>query len=330
MVRIFLTHSPEMLAQYYGERALAELRKVGEVVINPTGHVLTTGELIDCARGYQIVISDRQTPGEGAVFASLPDLVAFSRVAIDIRNIDVAAASAHGILVTQASAGFIPAVAEWIIGAMIDAGRHTTNYAAAYRQGSKLDPHMGYQLHGATVGIIGYGAIGSYLSRVAVALGMRVLVHDPYKAVEPPLIAADMPTLLSQSDYVVPLAVATPETENLINDAALAQMKRTAWLINASRGNLVDEQALERALDAKRIAGAAMDVGRAPDQQPSPFLARRPDVLATPHVAGLTPQAIEHQAFDTVRQAGQIARGEVPVGAVNADKASRLARLRKS
>jgi len=328
MRRIFLTHSPEMLAQYYGERALAGLREAGEVKINSTGHVLTTAELIDGAKGCDIIVADRQTPGEAAVFEALPDLIAFSRVAIDIRNIDVPAASAHGVLVTQASAGFIPAVAEWIIGAMIDAGRHTTDYTTGYRRGELLAPRMGYQLNGATIGIIGYGAIGVYLSRLTLALGMRTLVHDPYKKVEPPLIQADITKLLAEADYVVPLAVATPETENLINDAVLAQMKPTAWLINASRGNLVDEAALRRALDTRRIAGAAMDVGRAPDQQPTPSLAKRPDVIASPHVAGLTPQAIEHQAFDTVRQAAQIVRGEIPVGAVNADKATRIKRLK--
>ena len=97
---------------------------------------------------------------------------------------------------------------------------------------------------------------------------------------------------LAAADFVVPLAVATPETENLIDAAALARMKPTAWLINASRGNLIDEAALAQALDAQRIAGAAMDVGRAPDQMPSPGLAARPDVIATPHIGGLTPEAI--------------------------------------
>jgi D-3-phosphoglycerate dehydrogenase len=222
----------------------------------------------------------------------------------------------------------VPAVAEWIVGAMIDAGRHVTTYAGAYRGGTVPAAMMGRQLQGATLGIIGYGAIGSYLADLAVMLGMRVLVHDPFKRVEAPLIASDMVALLAEADFVVPLAVATPETENLIDGDALARMKPTAWLINASRGNLVDEAALEKALDERRIAGAALDVGRAPDQQPSPHLARRVDVIATPHIAGLTPQAIEHQAVETARQAAALIRGEIPPGAVNADKAIRLARLR--
>src|SRR5262249_14198392 len=162
----------------------------------------------------------------------------------------------------------------------------------------------------------------------ALTLGMRVLVHDPYKKIEAPLIETDLAALLSQSDFVVPLAVATPETENLIDAAALARMGPGAWLINASRGNLVDEAALARALDSMRIAAHLIDAGRAPDQMPLPPLARRPDVTATPHIAGLTPEAIEHQALETARQAAALIRGEIPPGAVNADKATKLARLK--
>jgi D-3-phosphoglycerate dehydrogenase len=329
-VRVFLTHSPDMRANYYGERALAALRAVAEVRLNPLDRVMTTADVIAAAKGCEIIIADRQTPGEAAVFESLPDLCAFERVAVDIRNIDVAAASRAGVLVTRASPGFVPAVTEWIVGAMVDAGRHMTHYSAAYRAGAAPPAsRMGRQLRGATIGIIGYGAIGSYLADVALTLGMRVLVNDPYKTVAPPLAQRELAALLAEADYVVPLAVATEETENLINAAALARMKPIAWLINASRGNLVDESALEGALDEKRIAGAALDVGRAPDQMPSPHLARRADVIATPHIAGLTPEAIEHQALETARQAAALIRGEIPAGAVNVDKATKLARIKR-
>ncbi len=329
-VRVFLTHAPEMRANYYGERALAALRAVAEVKLNPLDRVLGTKDLIEHARGCEIVISDRQTPGEAAVFESLPDLCVFERVAVDIRNIDVAAASRAGVLVTRASPGFVPAVAEWIVGAMVDAGRHVTHYSGAYRAGEAPPAaRMGRQLRGATIGIIGHGAIGAYLADLALALGMRVLVHDPYKKVMPPLVETEFAALLAEADFVVPLAVANEETENLIGAAALARMKPTAWLINASRGNLVDEAALAAALDARRIAGAVLDVGRAPDQMPSPPLARRADVIATPHIAGLTPEAIEHQAVETAHQAAALIRGEIPPGAVNAEKATKLARIKR-
>jgi D-3-phosphoglycerate dehydrogenase len=174
---------------------------------------------------------------------------------------------------------------------------------------------MGRELKGSTLGVIGYGAIGREVVRIAGAMGMRVLVSDPYvKDVE----QTAFDELLRESDYVAPLALATAETENLMNAAAFAKMKPGAYLINVSRGNLVDEAALEAALDSGKLAGCAMDVGRAPDQMPTPRLAARPDVIATPHTAGLTLPAIEHQSLETVAQAGEIVKGRVPKGALNA------------
>jgi D-3-phosphoglycerate dehydrogenase / 2-oxoglutarate reductase len=329
MARIFLTHPPEALANYYGERALKGLREVGEVRLNPAGRELSTRELIEAARDCELIVSYRQTPGEAALFADSPGLVAFSRCAIDIRNVDVAAASAAGILVTQASAGFIASVSEWTIGAMVDLGRDIIGATASYHAGKAPKARMGRQLKGATLGIMGYGQIGRYLARLGLALGMKVLVSDPFAEVDDPALA-QVPSseLLSRSDYVVCLVVANAQTENLMNAAAFAQMKPGAFFVNPSRGNLVDEAALAAALDSGHLAGAALDVGRAPDQMPTPALARHPKVIATPHVAGLTPEAIEHQAFDTVAQAADIVKGRVPKGAVNADKATRLARLR--
>jgi D-3-phosphoglycerate dehydrogenase len=106
-------------------------------------------------------------------------------------------------------------------------------------------------------------------------------------------------------------------------------MKKDACLINVSRGNLVDEAALEAALDSGRLAGCAMDVGRAPDQMPTPRLAARPDVIATPHTAGLTLPSIEHQSMETVAQAGEIVKGRAPKGAVNAQHWTRKALIKR-
>jgi len=319
-----------MLKNYYGERALAALRALGEVRLNSTGKVLDAQALAKEARGCAIIVSDRQTPGPAEFFAAAPDeLVAFLRVAVDIRNIDVAAASAKGILVTHATPGFTASVAEMAIGFMVDCGRHVSESAASYHSGGAPPARMGRQLKGATVGVIGYGVIGQYLAPLCVALGMTVLVSDPFKKVTAAgMRQVELAELLTQSDFVICLAVANEQTENLMNAAAFARMKPTAYFINLSRGNLVDEAALAAALDEKRIAGAAMDVGRAQDQMPSPALARRADVIATPHIAGLTPQAAEHQAFDTVNQVKEILAGRMPPGAANASAAHRLNRFR--
>ena len=330
MAKVFLTHIPEMLENYYGERAVAALRQMAELVVNPTGRILDADGLASEAKGCTIIVSDRQTPGPAALFDKARDLVAFLRCAVDIRNIEVEAASRNGILVTQATPGFAASVAELTIGFMIDLARHVTAATGDYRTGGEATVHMGRQLSGSVLGIIGYGVIGERLGKLALAFGMKVIACDPHKRIaEPGIEQRSFEEVLAGSDFVVCLAVATPETENLMDAAAFARMRGVAFFLNLSRGNLVDEEALERALDEKRIAGAAMDVGRAPDQKPSLRLARRPDVIATPHIAGLTPGAIEHQAFDTVAQVRALLAGEVPKGAVNAEKASRLARLKR-
>jgi D-3-phosphoglycerate dehydrogenase / 2-oxoglutarate reductase len=313
-MRILLTHSPEARALYYGERALAGLRRLGEVKLHPGSSPLEGEALIAAGVDCDLIVSYRQSPGPTALFERLPKLKAFLRCAIDIRNVDVGAASKAGVLVTQASAGFVTSVAELVLGFLVDLSRGVTRSASLYHGNQVPTARTGRELKGATLGVIGYGQVGKEVARLARALRMRVLVNDPYKKVK----QVTLDNLLAQSDYVVPLAVATAETENLIGERAFGLMKPGACLINVSRGNLVDEVALEAALDSGRLGGCAMDVGRAPDQMPTPRLAGRPDVIATPHTAGLTLPAIEHQSMETVAQAAQIAKGRVPKGAVNA------------
>lgn len=300
---------------YYGDRALEGLRKVGEVIVNSKSASLEGDALIEAAKDCDLIVSYRQSPGPAKLFESLPKLKAFLRCAIDIRNVDVAAASKAGVLVTQASAGFVTSVSELVFGFMIDLGRGVNPATHLYHHNRVPPARMGRELKGSTIGVIGYGQIGKEVVRLARAFGMRVLIHDPYQKVE----QVSLDELLSQSDFVVPLAVATEETENLINKNSFERMKKGAFLVNVSRGNLVDEQALEAALKSGHLGGCAMDVGRAPDQMPMLPLASRHDVIATPHIAGLTMPAIEHQSLETVAQAGEIAKGRAPKGAVNAE-----------
>jgi D-3-phosphoglycerate dehydrogenase len=194
-----------------------------------------------------------------------------------------------------------------------------------YRAGGLPQGRMGLQLSAARLGIIGYGRIGQRLAEVALALGMRVAVADPFaKVTDPRITQAAFKEVLEDSDIVVCLAISDASTRHLFNAAAFAVMKPGARFINLSRGELVDEAALITALDSGHVSGAAMDVGSAPDQRPNPVLAARADVVATPHIGGMTPEAMEHQAMDTVRQIAALARGQMPEGAVNADAAFRL------
>jgi len=327
-MRVFLAPTPEMRANYYGTRALAELRKVADVTLHEGSETLSGTALAAAAAGCQAIVADRATPGTAATFDQSPDLLAFLRVAVDVSTIDIATASRHGVLVTQATPGFVDSVAELAIGMMVDLARGVSGYAAAFHAGRVPEPRMGRQLAGRTLGLIGYGRIARRVAEIAVALRMRVLANDPYATIaDPGVDSVSMERLLAESDVVMPLAVANDTTRHVVDAAALAAMRRGVLLVNLSRGQLVDEAALAAALDSGQVAGAAMDVGMAPDQWPHPALAARPNVIATPHIGGLTPEAAEHQAMDTVRQVAALAAGRVPDGTMNLDRAHRLARL---
>lgn len=321
---VLVTHPASRLTSYFGEQVLAALRRIAQVRLHTSDEDLSGAPLIAAAQGCVVVIAYRQTPIDAAVLAALPDLAAVVRCAVDIRTIDVAAASRHGILVTQASAGFMASVSEWVIGVMIDLGRHISAAVAQYRAGGTATPVMGRELRGATLGVIGFGQISQYLCPVAQALGMRVLVSDPHVHIEAAGITqANLEQVLAQADFLVCLAPANASTDKLMDARAFARMKRGAIFINAARGNLVDDAALLQALDSGHLAGAALDVGRAADQMPTPALAVHPKVIATPHIGGLTPPAITHQALETVAQCSDILGGRLPPGAVNAAQATR-------
>jgi len=318
MMKLLLTHVPLARQQYYGARAVARLRELVDVVLHEGAAPLDPQGVIAAATDADFIIVDRATPMPAEVFAGLPKLKVVMRSAIDIRNIDLAAASKAGVLVTHAEAGFIKSVVELTVGFLVDLSRGITRAATAYHEGRMPEIKVGRQLSGSTVGIIGYGQISRDLAPVLAALGMTVMVSDPYAQVaDRRFIKLPLEEMLGRADYVVCLAIANEETERLMNAEAFARMKPDAFFINMSRGNLVDEAALAKVLAEGRIAGAAMDVGRAPDQMPSPELARLPNVIATPHIGGLTPPASESQAFDTVRQVEALVAGKEPPGMAN-------------
>ncbi len=319
-MKILLTHTPHFRTNYYGARSLNGLQALGDVTLHEGADALSPQALIAAAQGKDIIVADRLTTGPAEIFANLPDLRAFVRCAVDIRNVAVDAATAAGVLVTRAGPGFVASVLELTLGYMVDLSRGVSRATADYHAGRAPEVIMGRQLSGSAVGIIGYGAIGRALAPVLATLGMRVMIADPFATVEDARFEhVSLDALLARSDYVVCLAVANEQTEKLINAATLARMQPHAYFINVSRGDLVDEEALAAALIEGRIAGAAMDVGRALDQMPMPSLAKLPNVIATPHIGGLTPPAIESQSLETVRQVAAIIKGEAPQGAVNAD-----------
>ncbi len=323
-MRVFLTHNPEDLDAYYG-RALPELEAIAEVVRNPLDRDLTTAELLTHAADCDVIVAHRATPGEAALFAAHPDLLAFLRCAVDISTIDVAAASANGVLVARADTSYVASTAELALGLYLDLSRHLAASTIDYRAGVTPPQRSGRQVRGQTAAILGLGLIGSYLAELLVAMGLRVLAHDP-ASVEVPdgveLGAAD--DIVAAADVVFPLAPATEATRHLVDAALLARMRPGALLVNVSRGELLDEEAVAAALDEGRLGGLAMDVGMAPDQRPSPELASRPGVVATPHLGGLTPENADAQARSSVEQVAAMLARELPPRTVNADAAARL------
>jgi len=294
-LKVLLTHTPQMRRQYYGERSLNGLRALAQIVLHEGDDALDASGLIEAARDVDIIVADRLTEGRGEIFPYLPKLRAFVRCAVDIRNIDVEAASAAGVLVTRAGPGFVQSVAELALGFLVDLSRGISRATADYHAGRMPEVLMGRQLAGSSIGIIGFGSIGRYLAPLVRSLGMTVLVADPFVTIaDADIQHVSLEDLLERSDYVVCLAVANENTENLIGQAALARMRPHAFFINLSRGNLVDEAALLAVLRERRIAGAALEVFQTePLPADSPFW-DLPNVFITPHIGGYV---IEYEDF---------------------------------
>jgi D-3-phosphoglycerate dehydrogenase len=154
---------------------------------------------------------------------------------------------------------------------------------------------------------------------------MRVLVHDPFvENVPADAERVELGELLASADVVFPLAPADTTTEGLIGADSLAAMKSGAILINVSRGELLDEAAVAKALESGHVAALGLDVGRSDDQRPSPELAERPGVVATPHLGGLTPENADAQAASSIEQVRAILDHRMPPRAVNPADARRL------
>ncbi|MBT2300980.1 hydroxyacid dehydrogenase [Variovorax paradoxus] len=324
-LRVFLAYTDVELERYYSPDALELLAQHAEVVRGDKVRVLEGAELAEAAAGCEIVIAHRSVAGTVAAFAAMPALIAFLRGAVDVSTIDLAAASARGILVGRATRGFGRAVAELGVGMMLDLARGIARADHGYKTGVPFVPAKARQLQGSTLGLVGFGHIAEHLADTGRGLGMTVAAFDPHAAAERiGTLARSLNEVLRTSDFVICLAASTPQTKGMFGAEAFARMKPGAFFVNLSRGELVEERALEAALDSGHLKGAGLDVGSGPDQMPASPLALRPDVVATPHIGGMTIEARAHQAMDTARQVVAIATGRMPEGAVNPEAASRV------
>src|SRR5512145_666098 len=231
---------------------------------NPGDQPFSKPELIRRLQGKDGLICHILSAVDDEVLGACPGLKVISNVAVGFNNIDVAAARKRGVVVTNTPDVLTETTADFAWALLMAAARRVVEADQFARSGQwtrwQWDLLWGHDVHGKTLGVIGFGRIGRSVARRALGFGMRVLYHDSVRAdatVERELKATptDLDTLLREADFVTLHTLLSPETRHLINQRTLGLMKKTAILINASRGPVVDEAALVEALTSGRIAG---------------------------------------------------------------------------
>ncbi|MBN8892049.1 MAG: 3-phosphoglycerate dehydrogenase [Rhodospirillales bacterium 70-18] len=247
-------------------------------------------------------------PFTAADVAAAPHLQAVGRIGVGYDAVDVPALTARAIPLLIAGTANSVTVAEHALFFMFWLAKQGAALDRVVRDGDwpRKYVHRIFDLYGKTVLIVGFGRIGTRLAARCLALEMTVLVHDPFTAQDGIaargcIPAPDLDAALARADFVSIHCPKKPDTVGLFNAARLARMKSSAFLVNTARGGIIDEPALYDALVAGRLAGAGLDVF---EQEPTPAdnpLLRLPNVIAAPHMAGVTQEALDRMAVNTVR-----------------------------
>ncbi|MGH7568210.1 MAG: phosphoglycerate dehydrogenase [Gemmatimonadales bacterium] len=294
-------------------------------------------ELERALGGARALIVRSETRVTAELLARAPHLQVIARAGIGVDTIDVAAATRRGIVVMNAPGANTVSAAEHALGLLLALVRHIPWANEAMRRGEwDRKRFEGTELRGKTMGVVGLGRIGGHVAQLARAFGMQVVAHDPYlppdRATELQVRLLPLEQVLHTADVVTLHVALTDQTRHLINAERLRHMKPTAVLINTARGELVDEQALAEALQAKRIAGAAIDVFSVEPLPADSPLRKLDRAILTPHLAASTAEAQERVALEictAVRDAlidGDLA-GAVNVPGITGDVLRRLAPL---
>jgi D-3-phosphoglycerate dehydrogenase len=309
-----------LVADKVSDAGIDILRAGGLEVDVKTG--LKEDELVRAAAGCDAIMVRSATKVTAKVIEASPGLRLVGRAGVGVDNIDVEAATSRGVVVMNTPLGNVVSAAEHALALMFSLARNVPAADARMKAGG-WDKNLftGVELSGKTLGVVGLGKIGSIVAKVAQALSMRVAVHDPFlnprRAEELGVALADLDSLLAEADFVTLHVPLSDSTRGLIGEPELARMKPTARLVNCSRGGVVDEAALAKALREKRIAGAALDVfGTEPLPQESP-LRGAPGIVLTPHLGASTAEAQEKVAEDLARQFVEYFRNDRVVNAVN-------------
>jgi lactate dehydrogenase-like 2-hydroxyacid dehydrogenase len=286
---------------------------------------LPRAELIRRLQGKDGLICHIISIIDDDLLAACPGLKVIANVAVGFNNIDVAAARRRGIVVTNTPDVLTETTADFAWALLMAAARRIVEADRYARSGQwtswKWDLLWGADVHGKTLGVVGFGRIGRAVARRALGFGMRLLYHDAVRAdagVERELkaTATDLPTLLRESDFVSLHTLLSPETRHLINEGTLRLMKPTAILVNAARGPVVDEAALAKALSEGWIAAAGLDVF---EEEPKihPGLLGLPNVTLAPHIASASNDTRLAMATLAVRNCLAVLEGKPPLTPVS-------------
>jgi glyoxylate reductase len=317
--RIFIT-------QPVAERAIRTLETRAHVSWNHDAlHVLSKPELIEAVRDVDYLVCLVQDRVDAEVIAAAERLKAIASMTIVPEDIDVAAATARGIPVTVIPPMVTEATADLTMALLLAVARRVPEADRLVRAGTfpgAQSRHLeGRRVSGATLGIVGCGRVGQAVARRARGFGMRLLYHDP-RRLDPADEAAlgleyrQFRGLLGDSDFVSLHVMLTPANRHLIGAAELARMKPTAFLVNASRGPVVDERALVAALVEGRIAGAALDVYER-EPRPEPALLTLSNVVMTPHIGSAEVELRERMAAVVVDNLLAVMDGHRPPHCAN-------------
>ena len=280
-------------------------------------------ELLTNLATANAVLIRSATKMDSEAIAAAPDLKIIARAGVGLDNVDVPAATAAGVLVVNAPTSNIVSAAELAVSLLLAVARNVVPANLALKNGQwKRSQFGGVELQGKTVGIIGMGKIGMLVAQRLAGFDMKFVAYDPYVKEAPKggpeIKMVSLDELLAASDFVTIHIPKTQETAGLIDSAALAKMKSTAFVINAARGGVLDEGALLDALKSGTIAGAGLDVYATEPCTDSPLFALD-NVVATPHLGASTEEAQEKAGVAVAESVVAAFAGNVVPGAVNSD-----------
>ncbi len=272
------------------------LQKIGEVIYDP-GLWDKPESLMTFLTSADALIVRNQTRVSEELLAGTKNLRVIGRLGVGLDNIDIGAAQRHHIEVVAALGANAIAVAEFVLAYCFSQSRQLVAVDRNVREGHWNRKLGGFELYGKILGIVGLGDIGQRLALRAKALGMSILASDPVRlpthwtVMEGQVELVDLDELLRESDFVSLHVPLMPETRHLINRKVLSQMKSSAYLINTSRGGIIDEEALLEAVRTGTLQGALLDVREVEPPGATDPLLGEPRIMLTPHISGLTQEA---------------------------------------